>query len=165
MFYVYVLRSKKTGQLMSDPVRINERLRRHNAGESNATKQGVPWRLLHTESFATRAAKLRYENATTKWDEVAMSLIGLRPSPRRPLYQAKLHPELLLMLIMLEPSSHPETLACDLSPRRPLYQAKLHLGALNMGDVPTMRRQRSHLEIAEFWSPRRANLRREAACS
>jgi len=31
-----------------------------------------------------------------------------------------------VMLIMLKPSSHPETLACDLSPRRPLYQAKLH---------------------------------------
>ena len=57
---------------------LDDRLRRHNAGESNATKHGVPWRLLHTESFAMRseaAIKERYY----KWDEVAVSSIGLRP--------------------------------------------------------------------------------------
>jgi putative endonuclease len=34
---------------------LDDRLRRHNAGESNAAKHGVLWRLLHTESFATRS--------------------------------------------------------------------------------------------------------------
>jgi putative endonuclease len=56
MFYVYVLRSEKTGRRYVGPREdLDDRLRRHNAGESNATKHSVPWRLLHNESFATRS--------------------------------------------------------------------------------------------------------------
>jgi hypothetical protein len=49
-------------------------------------------------------------------------------SPRRPFYQAKLHPELVCDAyhVMCGQLWHPETLVCDLPPRRPLYQAKLH---------------------------------------
>ena len=52
-----------------------ERIRRHNAGESKATKHGVPWELVHRESFATRAEAAQRERYD-KPDEVETSLIG-----------------------------------------------------------------------------------------
>ena len=37
------------------------RIRRHDAGESKATKHGVPWALIHSEAFATRAEAAQRE--------------------------------------------------------------------------------------------------------
>jgi putative endonuclease len=31
-----------------------ERLRRHNAGDTKATKHGIPWSLIHSEALSTR---------------------------------------------------------------------------------------------------------------
>ena len=40
---------------------LPERICRHNAGESKATKHGVPWVLVHGESFATRSEAAQRE--------------------------------------------------------------------------------------------------------
>jgi putative endonuclease len=40
---------------------VNERLRRHNLGHSKFTRHGVPWTLVHTESFSNRADATRKE--------------------------------------------------------------------------------------------------------
>ena len=62
MFYCYVLRSRKTGRrYVGSCEDLNERIRRHNAGDSKATKHGVPWVLVHSEGFATRAEANRRE--------------------------------------------------------------------------------------------------------
>ena len=62
MFYCYVLRSKKTGRRYVGSCRdLADRVRRHNAGESKATKHGVPWIVIHTEVFATRAEAAQRE--------------------------------------------------------------------------------------------------------
>ena len=62
MFYVYVLRSGKTGRrYIGFCEDLDDRLRRHNAGESKATKHGIPWTLLHAEGFATRSAAMTRE--------------------------------------------------------------------------------------------------------
>jgi putative endonuclease len=62
MFYVYALRSGKTGRRYIGAWEdIDDRVRRHNAGESKATKHGIPWILLHVEKFATRSAALSRE--------------------------------------------------------------------------------------------------------
>ena len=62
MFYCYVLRSQKTGRrYVGSCENLSERIRRHNAGESKATKQGVPWVLVHGESFATRSEAAQRE--------------------------------------------------------------------------------------------------------
>jgi putative endonuclease len=34
---------------------IEKRLQQHNAGKSASTRAGVPWKLVHTESFTTRS--------------------------------------------------------------------------------------------------------------
>ena len=62
MFYVYVLRSLKTGRRYNGSCEDREeRLRRHNAGESKATRHGVPWILVYSEPFASRTEALRRE--------------------------------------------------------------------------------------------------------
>jgi len=62
MFYVYVLRSQLTGRLYTGSTAdLEDRLRRHNEGRSPATRHGVPWALVHSESFATRSQAVRRE--------------------------------------------------------------------------------------------------------
>ena len=62
MFYCYVLRSLKTGRrYVGSCDDLGERIRRHNAGESKATKHGVPWVLVHSESFLTRSEAAQRE--------------------------------------------------------------------------------------------------------
>jgi putative endonuclease len=40
---------------------LADRIRSHNAGESKATKHGVPWILIHTESFGARSEAAKRE--------------------------------------------------------------------------------------------------------
>jgi putative endonuclease len=62
MFFVYVLRSEKTGRrYVGSCENLDDRLRRHNAGECNATRHGVPWILIHRESFLTRTEAVERE--------------------------------------------------------------------------------------------------------
>jgi putative endonuclease len=61
-YVVYVLRSEKTGRRYIGSCQdLDARLRQHNAGESKATKHGIPWRLVHREVFSTRAEAVRRE--------------------------------------------------------------------------------------------------------
>jgi putative endonuclease len=62
MFYCYVLRSEKTERRYVGSCRdLDNRVRRHNAGESKATKQGVPWVLIGSESFSSRSEAAQRE--------------------------------------------------------------------------------------------------------
>ena len=62
MFFVYILRSAVIGRLYTGSTAdVQDRLRRHNAGESKATRHGIPWTLIRTETFATRAEAVRRE--------------------------------------------------------------------------------------------------------
>jgi putative endonuclease len=62
MFYCYVLRSQKTGRrYVGSCEDLIERIHRHSAGESKATKHGAPWVLVRSESFATRAEAAQRE--------------------------------------------------------------------------------------------------------
>ena len=64
MFYCYILRSQKTGRRYIGPCEDrDERLRRHNAGDTKSTRHGVPWVFIHSETFPTRreaTARERY---------------------------------------------------------------------------------------------------------
>jgi putative endonuclease len=74
MFYCYVLRSQKTGRrYVGSCENLTERIRRHNAGDSKATKHGAPWVLVHSESFASRpeaAERERYYKTGRGRDEL-----------------------------------------------------------------------------------------------
>ena len=62
MFHVYVLRSGTSGgRYVGSCENVAERVRRHNTGHSKSTRHGVPWILIHRESFSTRAEAVRKE--------------------------------------------------------------------------------------------------------
>jgi len=59
MFHCYVLRSLKTDRRYAGSCEdLSDRVRRHNSAESKATKHGVSWILIRSESFATRREAL-----------------------------------------------------------------------------------------------------------
>jgi putative endonuclease len=74
MFHCYILRSQKTGRhYVGSCEDREERLRRHNAGESKATKHRTPWVLVHSEEFPTRreaVARERYYKTGRGRDEL-----------------------------------------------------------------------------------------------
>lgn len=56
MFYVYVLRSKRSGKrYVGQTNHLMKRLIDHNSGNSRYTKTGVPWILVYTEEYSTRS--------------------------------------------------------------------------------------------------------------
>ena len=62
MYFVYVLRSQKTGLLYKGHTEnIEARLKQHNSGKTISTKHGIPWQLIYSESFTTREAAIARE--------------------------------------------------------------------------------------------------------
>ena len=62
MFYVYVLCSLRTGKrYIGSCEERDERLRRHNAGETKSTRTGIPWVMFYSEAFQTRIEAIRRE--------------------------------------------------------------------------------------------------------
>ena len=67
MFYVYILRSLKTGKLYYGySENVLTRLSWHNAGAERYTKSGIPWELLHQECYETKAEALKRERYLKK---------------------------------------------------------------------------------------------------
>jgi len=63
MYYVYILQSIQTTRFYVGSTKdVQNRLRKHNAGHSLATKAYRPWKLVHTEQFLTRANAMRREH-------------------------------------------------------------------------------------------------------
>jgi len=62
MFFVYVLQSGGTGRYYVGFCQdVIQRLGQHNAGLTKSTKNRGPWRLVHQETYPTRAAAMRRE--------------------------------------------------------------------------------------------------------
>lgn len=80
-FAAYVLRSLKTGRsYVGSTQNIEERLRCHNSGYSKSTKAGIPWILVYSETFASRAEatnKERYWKTGKGRDELARILSSI----------------------------------------------------------------------------------------
>ena len=64
MYYSYVLRSLKNGILYKGSTQdIENRLSTHNSGVVNFTSKHLPWELILSEKFETRAEAMKRE----KW--------------------------------------------------------------------------------------------------
>jgi putative endonuclease len=62
MFWVYILYSEKTDRYyVGQTNNITDRLERHNEGRNKATKAGMPWVLVHTETYGTRSEAVQRE--------------------------------------------------------------------------------------------------------
>lgn len=61
-FTVYILYSPSLERYYTGHTdNLPDRLARHNEGRSKTTKAGVPWTLMYTETYPTRAAAMRRE--------------------------------------------------------------------------------------------------------
>jgi len=64
VYTVYILYSESLDRYYTGHTQdLNDRLTRHNDGRSKATKAGVPWNLVYTESFTTRSQAIHREQA------------------------------------------------------------------------------------------------------
>ena len=62
MYFVYVLRSERTGRLyVGQTENVEDRVRRHNSGTQLSTKAHLPWQLVRVERFESRAEACRRE--------------------------------------------------------------------------------------------------------
>lgn len=67
MFYLYILKSKKTGKFyIGKTENIERRITYHNSGYNRSTKSGIPWELVYTEKYFTRAEVVQRENEIKK---------------------------------------------------------------------------------------------------
>jgi putative endonuclease len=65
---LYILQSEKSGRYYTGSTSdLEDRVRRHNAGYSKATKGGVPWKLVYTEEFQNRSDAYRRELEIKGW--------------------------------------------------------------------------------------------------
>ena len=68
MYYTYILISEKTGKYyIGSTGDINDRLHRHNSGQSRYTKSGIPWKLVYSEEYSTRGEAMKRENEIKRW--------------------------------------------------------------------------------------------------
>ena len=62
MYFVYVLFSNKLNKrYVGSTQDVDRRLTEHNLGKSKFTSSGIPWELIHKESFSTNAEARRRE--------------------------------------------------------------------------------------------------------
>lgn len=62
MFYTYILQSKPSGKYyIGQTNNLTQRVLRHNNHPDTYTKEKGPWRIVHTETFDTRAEAMRRE--------------------------------------------------------------------------------------------------------
>jgi putative endonuclease len=62
MYYVYVLKSLKDGNLyIGQTSDLDERLQYHNSGRVKSTKRRAPFELIYAEEFSTRGEAMKKE--------------------------------------------------------------------------------------------------------
>ena len=63
MHYVYVMESERNGKrYVGSTSKLSEqRTEDHNVGSNKFTRQNRPWKLMHSETFATKSEALRRE--------------------------------------------------------------------------------------------------------
>jgi len=62
MYIVYIIQSlKDESYYIGQTENINKRIARHNAGKNNYTKKKLPWKLVYTEEYNSRAEAMARE--------------------------------------------------------------------------------------------------------
>ncbi|OGL34746.1 hypothetical protein A3F65_00010 [Candidatus Saccharibacteria bacterium RIFCSPHIGHO2_12_FULL_47_16b] len=62
MYYLYLLYSDKIKEFyIGTSVDLRKRFYSHNIGDSIATKEGIPWRLVYYEAYPTKDDALKRE--------------------------------------------------------------------------------------------------------
>jgi putative endonuclease len=62
MYSVYIIRSEVLQRFyVGSTENVERRFQEHNSGKSKSTRAGVPWALIHSEAFETRAEAMLRE--------------------------------------------------------------------------------------------------------
>lgn len=62
MYYIYILKSVKTGRhYIGSTSNTENRLKKHNSHGNKSTKQGIPWILIYKEDFPTKQLAYKRE--------------------------------------------------------------------------------------------------------
>ena len=62
VYYVYVLWSEKLKKrYIGFSIDIKNRLEQHNTGINKFTSRGIPWKIIHTETYPTKKEAMRRE--------------------------------------------------------------------------------------------------------
>jgi putative endonuclease len=73
LFHLYILRSEASGRFYIGQTKdLARRIDYHNANYSKSLKNRGPWRLVHSEQFATRGEAVRRESLVKSWKDRAM---------------------------------------------------------------------------------------------
>ena len=73
MFYIYILHSQLNNKYyIGSTQNTEERLIRHNSGRSKATKTGIPWIIVYTETYSSRSEALKREYQIKSWKSRVM---------------------------------------------------------------------------------------------
>ena len=68
MFFVYILRSKKSGRYyIGHTSDINKRLKEHNSGKVRSTKAYVPWEVAYSEKYEAKSDVFQREMQIKKY--------------------------------------------------------------------------------------------------
>jgi putative endonuclease len=82
MVQVYILRSLKTHRYYTGSSQdLFNRLQEHNSGETASTRTGIPWELIWSEAYPTRAGA-QHRERQIKSRGASRFLNSLRPSAR-----------------------------------------------------------------------------------
>ncbi len=75
MYYVYVLKSDRTGELYYGfTSNLKRRLLEHNSKSSFATKSACPWRLVYYEAYQSSQDAKRRENQLKRYGQALRRL-------------------------------------------------------------------------------------------
>ncbi len=67
MFYVYILYSEKLDSYYAGSTSdLADRIRRHNSGQSNYTRKGVPWEIVYVKTVTSRSLAVKLERKIKK---------------------------------------------------------------------------------------------------
>ena len=62
MAHVYILYSPSIDTYyIGSTANLEDRIKRHNSGRSTYTKRGIPWQIVYTKEFSTKAEACREE--------------------------------------------------------------------------------------------------------
>ncbi len=68
MWYLYIIYSSKIDRYyVGITENLNLRLERHNLGWGRYTKRGIPWVMVYSEKFPTKANALKREHEIKKY--------------------------------------------------------------------------------------------------
>jgi len=72
-YHLYILQRESTKRYyVGQSIDVQGRLAYHNANYSLALKTRGPWKLVHTEQFATRSEVMRREHQIKSWKDRRM---------------------------------------------------------------------------------------------